>query len=372
MTRSAQPVEVIRELTAADHDAIAVLAKRCFPPNQARYVVPSNMGGKVITVNDTVVAAVLLRRIDLPSGERIGFVSWLMSDPDYRGHGFARKLVESSIATFESHGCNDIVTDVEGYNTASANTFYRAGFRRITLWQQYRRWKARDLLWLSIKCGYVVDPGHFLWVKDAIPQKHSSWRNRGAAFVYNTLLALIALALGGGLFLSGRPRVPSIQTAAAFLIGVISLLAVRELGIRISAWRQKTPLEYRSWSGGWGISLAIALGFGQTFPLPGNLYPPGDGWRVRDYQTLFGRGAFMSTLLLAGLIGLGGIWGGSDHEFVDALARSLQFVGKPLLVFDTLIAIGPFEGFNGRHLRDYNRYVWLALSALAVGIFFFV
>lgn len=80
----------------------------------------------------------------------------------------------------------------------------------------------------------------------------------------------------------------------------------------------------------------------------------------------------MSTLLLAGLIGLGGIWGGSDHEFVDALARSLQFVGKPLLVFDTLIAIGPFEGFNGRHLRDYNRYVWLALSALAVGIFFFV
>lgn len=36
------------------------------------------------------------------------------------------------------------------------------------------------------------------------------------------------------------------------------------------------------------------------------------------------------------------------------------------MVFDTLAAVAPFEGFNGRHLRDFNHLIWLALSAIAV------
>lgn len=59
----------------------------------------------------------------------------------------------------------------------------------------------------------------------------------------------------------------------------------------------------------------------------------------------------------------------ATHEVLEYLGLGLVFVGKPLLIFDTLVAIAPFEGFNGRHLRDYSRLVWLALSALAVVLF---
>lgn len=55
------------------------------------------------------------------------------------------------------------------------------------------------------------------------------------------------------------------------------------------------------------------------------------------------------------------------------LTRGIFYgVGKPLLIFDTLVAIAPFEGFNSRHLRDGNRLAWLGLSALAIVVFVWV
>lgn len=118
------------------------------------------------------------------------------------------------------------------------------------------------------------------------------------------------------------------------------------------------------------MALLIAIGFGKTLPLPGNLYPPGDCWSTHDYRAVLGQGAIVSALLVASLI-LVGSWarGTEGGGLVAELGLALMFVGKPLLVFDTLVAIAPFEGFNSRHLRDYNRAVWVTLSLLAVGVF---
>ncbi len=118
------------------------------------------------------------------------------------------------------------------------------------------------------------------------------------------------------------------------------------------------------------MSLLIALGFGATLPLPGNLYPPGDGWRARDYQKVFGHGAILSAITLAGLILLGA-WAkeGLADQFLVQITWTWLFVGKPLLLFDTLVALAPFEGFNSRHLRDFHRPAWILLSAVAIALF---
>jgi len=367
---STQSPEVIRDLKPEDYDAISALAKLSFPATQSRFVTPGEAGGIVIARDGTVVAASLLRIIVLPSGRKVGFVAWLMTHPEWRGRGFANTLVEASTEHLTSIQCEDIVTDIEGYNTGSANAFYKAGYRRPSVGQQLRRWNPIDLLWLSIKTGFAVDPGHYFWVYDAPTSKNNPYSDRLFALAFNALLAVVAFSLGGGIFLSGSPLFSSIYAVAAFCLGVCSLLIVREGGIRIVAWLYRTPLEFRAWTGGWGISLLIAMGFGSPFPLPGNVYPRGDRWRVQNYQDIFGRGAIVSVMLGAFLIMLGSVLqDAATNEVVGYLGLGLVFVGKPLLIFDTLMAIAPFEGFNGRHLRDYNRLVWLALSALAVVLF---
>lgn len=370
MTQSTQTDEVIRDLQPEDNAAIFALAKRSFPVNQSEFVVPSEMGGKVITINGELVAASLLRIIILPSGRKVGFIAWLMTHPAYRSKGLASKLIEASTVHLQSVPCDDIVTDVEGYNTSSANVFYRAGYRRISVRQQFIRWNLVDSIWLSVRTALALDPGHFLWVTGATTSKTPPWREWFFACLFNTLLALFAFSLGGGIFLSGSPFIPPIHKITAFFVGVSGLLVVRGAGIKIVAWLYQKPFEFRAWSGGWGISLLIALGFGNTFPLPGNIYPLGDGWSTRHFQTLLGQGAIISTSLVACLIVLGSLLRNTTgNDFFDHIALALLFVGKPLLIFDTLVAVAPFEGFNGRHLRDYNRLIWLALSVIAVIIF---
>ena len=370
MQISTQVPDVTRDLASEDYKAISALAKLSFPTTQASFVTPGKAGGLVIERDGKIVAVALLRIIRLPSGRKVGFVAWLMTHPDYCGQGLASKLVVASTERLTSMQCEFTVTDVEGYNTGSANAFFKAGYGRVSLVRALRQWSAIDSIWLSIKTGHLFDPGHFLWVSHGVRSEYSPWRERLLAFIFNALIAVFAFALGGGFFSSASPFFPSIQAIIAFFIGVFGMLIVREVGVQIVATLHKVPLEFRAWTGGWGVSFIIAMSFGNMFPLPGNVYPRGDGWRLRNYQEVFGQGAVVSTLFVASLIMLGAfLQNNASSEFLRYLGLALLFVGKPLMVFDTLVAVAPFEGFNGRHLRDYNRFIWIALSAIAVILF---
>ncbi len=373
MTESTLGTAEVRDLRQDDHKAVFELARITFPINQSRFVDVGNAGGKVVTADGKLVAASLLRTFSLPSGRKVGFVAWLMTHPEYRGRSFAKLLINASNAHLQAQDCDDIATDVEGYNTGSANAFFRSGYQRLSMWQLVRRWSLLDVIWFWIKSRWAIDPGHFLWVAEAVGKDASPWRDRSLSLLFNTLLALLATLMGGGLFLSGGSVTLSIHSGAAFIAGIGSLLAAREMGLRLVSVYYRQPLEYRAWSGGWGLSLLIALGFGKVLPLPGNLYPSKDGWSTRDLQTMFGQGAIVSTLLVICLILLGSYSiKAQSSDFFAQFGYVLLAVGKPLLLFDTLVAVAPFEGFNGRHLRDYNRWVWIILSAFSVILLFWI
>ena len=360
----------IREFTPDDHARAKIIAKRAFPPTQARFVIPGKAGGMVATINDEVAAMSLVRVFRLPSGERVGMIAWLMTDPDYRGKGLASRLVRASTEFLRGQGCSAVVTDIEGYNTSSANVFHAEGYRRIDCWQQKQRWNPLDLIWLWLRTGLAVDPGHFLWADGVDSPRAKPWYGHLGVILLNSFLALLALSLGGGLFLAGSAGMPGGLQIIATVIGVVVLLASREFTMRLTALINRQPLAFRAWEGGWGISLIIALCFGRTMPLPGNLYPKGDGWRTRDYTKTLGQAAVANALVLVCIVLVASlVRERMTGEFLKQAMMILIFVGKPLLLFDTLVAIAPFEGFNARHLRDYSRPAWLALAALAVVVF---
>ena len=360
----------IRKFTSDDHARAKIIANRAFPTTQSRFVLPGKAGGMVATINGEVAAMSLVRVFRLPFGGRVGMIAWLMTDPDFRGKGLASRLVNASTDYLRNQGCSEVVTDIEGYNTSSANVFHSAGYRRIGCWQQMQRWNPLDLIWLWIQTRLAVDPGYFLWADGVDSPRAGSWHGHLGAVLLNSFLALLALSLGGGLFLAGNAGMPDILQVLATLIGVTILLASREITMRLTALINRQPLEFRAWEGGWGISLIIALCFGRTMPLPGNLYPKGDGWRTRDYTKTLGQAAVANALVLVCIVlGASLVRERMTGEFLEQAMLILIFVGKPLLLFDTLVAIAPFEGFNARHLRDYSRPAWLALAALAVVVF---
>ncbi len=369
---TAQSKISIRDLSPDDDKTVKQLAVKCFPSTQANFVRPGDAGGIVAEVDGSIAAVSLLRIITLSGERKAGFIAWLMTDPDYRSLGLASRLVKESIRKLEKLECDDILTDVEGYNTGSANIFHASGFERIGLNSQLKRWTFIDLLRIWIRTGFVVDPGHFLWVYGARPRTLSQNKQRLITLLLNWLLAVLALTLGGGIFLSGTFGFPGMLQMFTLAFGIASVFAIREGIMRLVFRRQIETFEFRTWKGGIGISLIIALLFGRLLPLPGNLYPAGDGWKTKNYRKMYGRAAIINTLTLSVLI-LASSWAGSitENSALQSLFNMLLFVAKPLLLFDTVIAIAPFDAFNATRLKNYNVTVWLILSVLAVVIFLF-
>jgi len=362
----------IRDLTPDDHKTVKQLAGKSFPATQANFVKPGDAGGIVAEVNGNIAAVSLLRIISLSGDRKAGFVAWLMTDPDNRGLGLASRLVKESVRKLESLECDDILTDVEGYNTGSANIFHKAGFNRLGLISQLQRWSLIDLFWIWIRTGFIVDPGHFLWVYGAQPRTLSQNKQRSIALILNWLFAVLALTLGGGLFLSGSLGLPGLPELFIIAFGIALIFAIREGAMRLVLCRENETFEFRVWEGGTGISLIIALLFGRLLPLPGNLYPAGDGWKTKNYRIKYGRAAIFNTLVLSVVI-LASSWAGSMTENIalQSLFNTLLFVGKPLLLFDTVIAIAPFDAYNATRLKNYSPTAWLLLSVLAIVIFLY-
>lgn len=363
---------ITRDLKPDDHNQVKLLAKKAFPSTQAPFVVPGEAGGLLAEVNGSVAAVSLLRVISLSGGRKAGFIAWLMTDPDYRGMGLASLLVKEHVEMLKSQGFDYIFTDVEGYNTGSANIFHSQGFERLSTISQLKKWSFLDLSRIWIRTGLIVDPGHFLWVFNEKARSISQNNQRLLAVMLNWMIAILAISLGGGLFLSGAPKFPAIEELVATVAGIALLFGIREGVMRLTLIKDIRSFEFRSWEGGLGISLIIAVLFGSLFPLPGNLYPKGDGWKIRNYRKVLGRAAVANTLTLSCIV-LAASWTGLKTEiaFLQTLSFTLLFVGKPLLLFDTVVAIAPFDGFNATRLKEYNLAVWLLLTLLATGLFLF-
>ncbi|ERP30722.1 GNAT family N-acetyltransferase [Chitinivibrio alkaliphilus] len=85
---------------AEDAAAVAALAKRAFPPTESVFVGIDDAGGYIAEAGEQVAGVCLIRVVSLPGKKRVGYVSWLMSDPAFRGQGGAQRLVDT--ATMQS------------------------------------------------------------------------------------------------------------------------------------------------------------------------------------------------------------------------------------------------------------------------------
>jgi GNAT superfamily N-acetyltransferase len=353
---------VIRPISPADHAAVREIAQRSFSVTQSGYVRPGP-DDLVATIDGRVAAAVLLQVLDLPNAGRVGRIAWLLTGPEYRGLGIARQLVRRGVEQLRALGCGSIATEVEGYNTPSANIFHEHEFRRLGTAAQIRWIGAAGALLLGIRTSRLFTPGHFLWALGVPGQPACTGVQRAGAWALNVLIALLALLMGGGLLLAGDPQLPGIPAMVAVVVAVALVLGLREAAMKMVARGLGQPLEFRGWGSGVGASVLIATLFGSVFPVPGGCYPPGDGWRHHQFRRTLALSAAGGTsavalLLLVALSVRAWIPGG----FAAEVAKSVANVGIALLAFDSIVAFAPFQGYNAARMLDYSKPLWIGFA----------
>ncbi len=350
---------IIRPLEEGEKAVTQRVMRRAFPFT-ARFVFSWSEHVLVAERADRIIGGIVLKLFSV--GERkVGFVSWLFTDPEAQGLGAGQALVEGALDFFAAQGCTEISACVEGYNTSSSKIFATRGFSLLSPGQQMRRygWDIISYWWHTL---HFMDVGNFLWVRPGAEGPDSPALQWLGTWIINTLL-LWLVAWRQGTFAS--PILWSVPAA------LLALFGLRTLAMWTAAWAQGLAVRFRAWESSVPLITTIALLFGGYFPFPGSLYPRGDRWRYRDLLSKIGPMALAGSLV--SLLLTGGSWAVLRRPlpptWVPFWAVLFQ-VGKILALLDTVIAFFPVISYNGRRLWDWNRVVWALLSAAAIALLF--
>lgn len=308
-----------------------------------------------------IVGGVLLKVFSVSKGRKVGFVSWLFTDPETRGLGMGQALVEGALEFFAAQGCDEVSACVEGYNTSSSKLFSARGFSVLSLGEQLRRYGLGIVpYWLH--SFHFMDVGHFLWVQPGAERPDSPARQWLGTWIINVLLLWLAIWRQSAFDLSNLWTIPA---------AVFALFGLRTLTMAAAARAQGLAVRFRAWESSTPLVLALALLFGGYFPFTGSLYPVGDRWRYRELLPKIGPMALAGTL--ASLVLAWGSWALLRWNLTPGLTpllQPLQQLSRMLALLETVIAFFPLISFNGRRIWDWNRVVWALLSAAAVALLF--
>lgn len=292
---------------------------------------------------------------------KVGFVSWLFTDPEVRGLGAGQALIEGALAFFDSQGCTEFSACVEGYNTSSSKVFATRGFTILSTGEQLRRYGLGIIpYWLH--SFHFIDVGHFLWVRPGEEQPDSPAMQWLGTWLINALLLLIAVLRLGTLGVNDLWTIPTT---------ILVLFGMRSLAMWGAAKAQSLVVRFRAWESSATLVAIIALLFGGFFPFPGSFYPLGDQWRYRDLLPKIGPMALAGTL--STLIIAWGSWAALRWNLApgfEPVLMPLQQLSRMLAVLDTVVAFFPLISYNGRRIWDWNRGIWALVSLSAVALVF--
>ncbi len=361
--------------TDEEREAAVELARPLFPRTYRANIRQTDH--MLVAWGDGEIIGGLIMKVRTVEDKQIGFFSWIFTAAHARQQGVASELVSEGCSYLSEQGCEMVVTDIEGFNSASTALFSSAGFTRTTSRELFGQLGARGLVRVWITLSYQFDFGHFLWAT-SLPDGAES--KASASDESET----IASATDGprALALSWAMNILAIWVAAATVTAVptfgvtgAQLLAFTGAGLLLFGVRylplwaltRGQPLEwrYRGWFNGVPISLALGAVLGIFFPTTGDRYPTRGTWRYTDELRRIGPAAALSATLTLGLV----IVAAQAPELFPTLAGAstaggVLFVGISLLVVDLLFVLTPFQCYRGRRIYDWNRVVWVVLAGV--------
>lgn len=372
--------------TDEEREAAVELARPLFPRTYRASIRKTDH--MLVAWGDGEIIGGLIMKTRETDGSQIGIISWIFTARHAREQGVATELLSEGLSYLEAHGCEVVVTDIEGFNSGSATLFSSAEFTRTTSRELARQVSLRGLLRVWLTLSYQFDFGHFLWAKrlgETSPSKTAETiasdtassraeqsvesnsitaavdgsRSLALSWMLNILLIWVAAAAVTAVPTFGL----TIPELVALTVAAVVLFAVRYLPLWVLTRRDQLEWQYRGWFNGIPISVALGAILGIFFPTTGDRYPASNDWRYAETLKRIGPAAAISAVLTLWIV----VAAGQAPELFPTIAGvstagAVQFVGFSLLVVDLLFVLTPFQCYRGRRIYDWNRPVWILLA----------
>jgi len=137
--------ENIRKITTKDLSCIIKLERRCFnkyiayTPRQLKYLITiANSNCLVKTINESIRGFIIVLYCD---GKNVAGIETLNVDPEFRGRGIGRKLMNAAEEDIYSRFIKKIRLEVSVGNISAIKLYESLGFKKIALFKNYYNYK---------------------------------------------------------------------------------------------------------------------------------------------------------------------------------------------------------------------------------------
>jgi L-amino acid N-acyltransferase YncA/NADH:ubiquinone oxidoreductase subunit 6 (subunit J) len=361
-------VELLDEDAGDDREKVESIGRGAFPFPQSALVhtSPHMLAARH---EGEIVGGTISEIFEPKEGEKVGLVTWIFTTEEARGLHAGEALLDETVDYLEEQGCDALVAIVEWGNTSSSKLFASQGFERASAGDVIEKYGLRGTARVWLTAMYFPALGYDLWTKNLVDEKKTeksanvhSLLHLAGSFGVNTALFVVAVASLFG--------VGTVADYPAYVVGIpLLFLAVRHLPTRLATAPDEESWRFHSWGNVYPFASVFAV-FGLYLPVPGNHRPDRRIWTYREKLRLLGPAAFVSSVLTLALYGV-------------ALADALAFVTTPFpepvaemvlynawffLIADHIYPSFPFDTYNARVVRDWNRGAWVLLAIVAIGM----
>lgn len=317
-----------------EEDAVTSLMARCFarPFHPIFFIHPEST--IVARCEGRIVAGLNIDIFSVNKRVTMGYLGWLYTDSEHRGHGLANQLLTYALSFLKEKGCTDVAGCVEGDNPSSFLLLERHGFAPLSLTSQIKRFGG-GMLRVNKHASRFFDMGYFLWHRCLTEESEArapKSTNEPLFSLGANLLCTLPLFLG--LHLPALLGLPFFRFGLFEALLVLLSLLVRDLAMVAVARFYHLPTVYRGWDTAYLPALLLPLLVGLPFPAAGNRYINAERWSRSDEATHLRQMALAANLALTLLLIL------APNPFTAIL-----------LVLDTLAFAYPFTGFNASRIQ---------------------
>lgn len=361
-------VELLSEDATEDREKVESVGRGAFPFPQSMLVhtSPHMFAAKH---EGEIVGGTISEIFEPEEDEKVGLVTWIFTSEEARGLRAGEALLDATVDYLEEQGCDALVAIVEWGNTSSSKLFASQGFERASagdVIDEYGLRGAAHVWWTAM---YFPALGYDLWTKNLVDEK----KTKNSARVHSLLHLAGSLGVNTALFVVAVASLFGVGTVAeypAYVVGIpVALLAVRYLPTLLAVARDEEGWRFHSWGNVYPFASVFAV-FGLYLPVPGNYRLDRRIWTYREKLHLLGPAAFVSSFLTLVLYGvaLADAFAVITTPFPEPASEMVVYTAWFFLVVDHVYPSFPFDTYNARVVRDWNRGVWLVLALVAAAM----
>jgi len=220
----------------------------------------------IVAIIDEKIVGGFVYQLEICNGKKIGFVSFLFTDPVFQGQGIGKQICEKGIQHLWEIGCDNLVTFVRDDNVFSWGIFKKNGFALTNLQNVANVIGLLRAMKLYIRTLYgLFGIGHDFYI--ASPEKESASLQKKEGTIRQVLVYVLLNTL---IFLPNaiitRNIIPVIVSSSFIFLGIV-------FAGYIGTLFSKRKWSFRFTGGGVVSYFIINIFPNLFFPVIGNWYP---------------------------------------------------------------------------------------------------